>query len=246
MGLFSAVLDVNATTEVDNITDIVDFVNPVYQSGDTYVDFKYYMGDEWANSNNSYVWHKDITISPQSDTSSLSIDPYKTYCVYMMTNGNGATITPYLGTSGASGTVEGSSIRFKTINGRSLSELSGSGNYIYRGYALVQGIELLNGYTNSVNSTCNFLFTVEWRGKQQSGTGTLSSNPYWALHLPYNLTVYNLKSGFEYMNTTDMETKRQIQHSEQVIDNTLQQGNNIAEEICNFIVCILSNIISLL
>ena len=209
-------LDVSASSGVNNITDIVDFVNPVYQSGDTYVDFKYYMGDEWSASNNAYVWHKDITISPQSDTSSLDIDPYKTYCVYMMCNGTGATITPYLGTTGASGTVEGSSIRYKTINGRSLTELSGSGNYIYRGYALVQGIELLNGYTNSVNSTCNFLCTVEWRGTQKVGTGTMTSNPYWAMHLPYNLTVYNLKTGYDYLNTTDMETKRQIQQSEQV------------------------------
>lgn len=238
--LFSSTLSVRASG-VNNITDIVNFTTPVYQSGDTYVDFKYYYNDEWASSNNSYVWHKDITISPQTNTSNLNLDPYKTYCVYMMTNGSGATAIPYLGTTGASGTVDGTSIRYKTINGRQLSELTGSGTYTYRGYALVQGIDLLNGYTNSTNSTCNFLCNVEWRGVMKSGTGTVSSNPYFAMHLPYNLTIYNLKSGYEYMNTTDMETKRQIQSSENVIDNrlqsstetidnTLQEGNEIADD----------------
>ena len=238
--LFSSTLSVRASG-VNNITDIVNFTTPVYQSGDTYVDFKYYYEDEWASSNNSFVWHKDITISPQTNTSNLNLDPYKTYCVYMMTNGSGATATPYLGTNGASGTVDGTSIRYKTINGRQLSELTGSGTYTYRGYALVQGIDLLNGYTNSTNSTCNFLCSVEWRGVMKPGTGILSANPYFAMHLPYNLTIYNLKPGYEYMNTTDMETKRQIQSSENVIDNrlqsstetidnTLQEGNEIADD----------------
>ena len=216
-------LDVNAQS-VNNITDLVDFTNPVFQSGDSTFSFKYYTR---IGVRIEYI-DTDVVIHPNIDTSQVEIDPYKTYCVYLQHNGTGASASA-VGMSATNSTVYGASLRYKTINGTPLSELEGSSPYVFRGYALVQGIELLNGFSSSDNSTCNFPCHV-YVSTSLSLQGTMNWSSYWLITLPYNMTIYNLRDGYEYMNTTDMETKRQIQHSEEVINDTLEEANDIASD----------------
>ena len=217
-------LDVNASS-VNNITDIVDFTTPVLATGDSYTTFTC---EKTELAQPAGFKTKTITICPQVDTSTIDIDPYKTYCVYLMSNRTGATISYSGGGSPYNLTVDSSTIVYYDINGKYLTLLQGSSPYTYRGYALVEGIELLNGYTSSDNSTCNFTCKVGWNGTQIVNGGGYSGQFIYSF--PYNLTIYNMREGYEYMNTTDMETKRQIQHSEEIINDTLVEGNDIASD----------------
>lgn len=227
--LFSSTLSVRASSGVNNITDLVQFTNPILSTGNTYFTFKVPYWQLHAN-NNKYD-EFEVTISPTIDTRNIEIDPYKTYCVMLSTNGQNPTAT-YVGGSQTVGAdrITGGSIVFKSINGTVLSMLQNSGDYIFRGYALVQGIELLNGYTSSYNTTCNFTCVVGFHHITYVGGASPSGAEYWNVRLPYSMDIFNLKEAYQYMNTTDMETKRQIQQSEQVIDNTLQEGNEIASD----------------
>ena len=231
--LFSAPLDVKASDSVDNITDIVNFTAPIYDSGSNFTYMKLYYAETYDT-----VWQKpkekNITISPTIDTSIISVNPYETYCVYMTTTGQGITVD-YISNHGATNvrvnrsTVYADTLKYLTFEGSPLSELQGSSPNIYRGYCLVQGIDLLNGFTSSQNAVCNFnckvSFVIDF-----NASGSLYYDDYWKIKLPYQLTIYPLREGYQYMNTTDMETKRQIQQSEQVINSTLEEGNDIASD----------------
>lgn len=218
-------LDVRASG-VDNITDIVDFTTPVFSSGDTFTYFNSYLSE--LGTGTSFK-KKTITLNPQVDTSNIDIEPYKTYCVMLQTNGTGATATYHGSGTVNNVNIEGNTIEFFDVTGKTLSRLNGSSPYIYRGYALVQGIELLNGFTSSDNSTCNFSCIVGFVGTININGGGLNG-AYITYKMPYNMTIYNLREGYQYINTTDMETKRQIQQSEQVINTTLEEANDIASD----------------